>query len=385
MTKVAFLPTLFLLALLAVAYLWKPARAGGDGASPLPAGPVCSSRPAGTRWDPDGVSYAAAGEYGRSEDTWIGSAVDLSYSEGRAYLLDAGRARVAVLDEDLNAVDAFGRGGHGPGEISDDIDLPFLPRYWQRRFIGSAGARVALYDRREIQVHTADGDLLGQRTWPDDSQMVVYGVRLVSPIPSGGTVVVVDSVDFAGDAPRRIQVWKLEEIRADPVLIAERRLPLPVRSRTLAREARPLAAFADHCLATTDGAGPFLHLTNVVTGASDSLRMPAYEVPNLGEHADDNAVALPFATDQAPDPGDRSPIRWTDLAVDPDGFVWVKKWAPHRSRIVDVIVLDPSDGSWREVSLPAFPRAFIRPGEFLGIVEDPETDEQLVVKYVLQR
>jgi len=258
----------------------------GNGSSVSPhavrsSGPVCASRPAGSRWVPNGGTYSRSAEYGREQGEWFQGTKGVAFGGGRAYLFDTGRGRVTVLDDVLQPLHSFGRTGRGPGEVAPDAHLPFLPRYWTQRFIGTDGTRVALYDRAELQLYGTDGRLIWQRRWPDDSDMVSYGVRSVTPLEDGPVLVLVDSVDFAGPKPRRLQMWSVVNEEQAPELLAEREIPIPATDRTLARQARPFMANSGSCVVTSDGAERYLHVVNIRTGAADSLRLPDYEVPGL--------------------------------------------------------------------------------------------------------
>lgn len=349
------------------------------------AGPICDSRPGPSRWLPVGeASYQRSHEYGREADDWLHVVKDVVVDDGLAWLFDAGRGRVVTLDaEDLSPVRTFGRIGEGPGEIARDASVPaMMSYYWTVRFIGANAGLVVLYDRQELQLHTDEGELLWQRPWPDDSNMFRWGVQNVDLFDDGTVLVMADSVDASDRGVRPLRVLGVTGPDEDPVLFGERlvRLPWPPPR---SRGAVPSMSSHGPCVVTTDGAESYLHLLNVRTGAVDSLGMPPFEVPALG---DDEGVVIPGVSRRDPARGnDPVPIRWIHLIVDPDGTIWVRKWTPYGSGIVDVAAVDIDDGSVAEFSLPAFPWAFAGPGAYLAVETDPETDELLSTRYTLSR
>lgn len=353
------------------------------------AGPICESRPGPSRWPPgEGASYEPSHEYGRGADDWLHVVKDVVVDDGVAFVFDAGRGRVVALNtEDLTPVRTFGRIGEGPGEIAREASVPAMMFYRPTlRYIGAEGGRVVLYDRRELQLHTDEGELLWQRPWPDDSNMMLYGIQNVDVLDDGTVIVMSDSTEMVGPNPRRLRVSSVTGPREEPVLLRDRTLDLPLTT-TRNRQANPVMASRGTCVVTTDGAEPYLHLLDVRTEAVDSLRLPTFEVPDV---EDEEGVVIPGMARRDPaEIDDRDVIRWVDMVVDPDGTIWVRKWVPRWLRYepgnVNVVAVDIDDGSVTEFSLPAFPWAFAGPGAYLTVEEDPETEELLLKRYSLSR
>jgi hypothetical protein len=75
--------------------------------------------------------------------------------------------------------------------------------------------------------------------------------------------------------------------------------------------------------------------------------------------------------------------RWTEMAIDPDGHLWIRPWTrpSEREGPVAAYRLSMADGRVQRETLPAFPQAFGRPGVFYSVEKDPDTDELLLVMY----
>lgn len=282
----------------------------------------------------------------------------------------------------------YGRRGDGPGEYSGARYFSFLPRYWDFSFVGAAGQTVAIYDGRDLEVYDVSGEFVNHMR-VQGTHLFTFGVRYVQPLDRSHSIVVMDSVDLTGERPRRLQTWLVEKegFKQDEVLLWE--VPLlwqkgPAGTQVLAREARPFWARRGTCHLASDGASPFLWRYNADDGRLDSLSLPRWDVPEFGDDPDDGFSAALRGLGLDKSSGRDEPtevIRWTDLAVDPDGWVWVKAWTKERGKEIVVFAVSIETGEVIQIKPPFFPRAFGDPGVAYAIEVNPDTDEQLIVRY----
>lgn len=73
--------------------------------------------------------------------------------------------------------------------------------------------------------------------------------------------------------------------------------------------------------------------------------------------------------------------KWTNLAVDPEGFVWIEPWRPPSQidSAVRALILNPRTGAVDSVRVPRFPEAFLPSGQFISLTMEGST--LLVEKY----
>lgn len=345
--------------------------------------PGCTSRASGSRWLNTSEGFQVRGMYGKEEGHWLATVAGVAYEGGRLFVFDEGRPAILELSKDLSLVREFGRRGAGPGEITDGIFRPFLLPF-DYNFLGFDGQSVVIYDRREVEVFTPNGEHKYQIALPDDSHPWSFGVRYVRPYGNDRLVYVNDSIDWTDRLPRRFQVWQIDGVsrREPPELLWEIPVPwggaLAGRQRA-ARTARPLWAAHGECQIATDGTGKFLFKYDRVTGVLDSVPLPTWEVPAFGEDPDDKSISLPGVVNLSGEPA--ALVRWTDLMVDPDGYAWVKAWTTRKGGEVVIFGVSLETGSVTRVVAPAFPRAFGEPGRFYTVEHDSATNAPIIVLY----
>jgi len=71
--------------------------------------------------------------------------------------------------------------------------------------------------------------------------------------------------------------------------------------------------------------------------------------------------------------------RWSDLRVDPDGHVWLKRWESRASEARDdwVLMVD-GNGNLEDLRVPRFPDAFGPSGGVVRVREDEQTEVPIV-------
>lgn len=82
--------------------------------------------------------------------------------------------------------------------------------------------------------------------------------------------------------------------------------------------------------------------------------------------------------------GPTARIRWEDLVVDPSGAAWVRQWSSDATAPARVAIVDLRDGGIRDVTVPAFPRAFGDSGTYFA-VEQATLTESYIVSYTVGR
>jgi len=346
------------------------------------AGQGCDAVEAGSRWVAAAAGAVRTHAYGSGE-TWIATLAGVATVPGKVLLFDEGKPSVSQLSPTLALLREFGRAGGGPGEISGGMNLQLIAELTDYNLVGGDRDRIVVYDRRDIEVY----DSLGTPKYsvpfaPSGSWL--YGLRHVQPLDDSALIAVVDSVDFTGRRPRRLQAWVITG--ASPShsqrLLWEFPVPgdtgaaLTVRNR---RVSRPLWGRVDRCQVASDGASRILLRYDEQTGRGDSLILPDWRIPRWGRHRGDRSgLNVGGRVTQQPRPA--SLARWSDLVVDPDGWAWVRAWTADPTE-VRVFAVSLGSGRVVEVRPPAFPRAFGEPGVFYSTTRNRETREALLIRY----
>lgn len=355
-----------------------------------------------TRWVPgDSGRYRRTHVYGREEGTWIGALGGVRRGEAGIGLFDHQAGRIHVVDDSLRPRARFGRIGEGPGEMQASMIGPWFPRYWSRNPIAVGDSTVVVYDGERAEIFTLEGAFEGSVRLGGGHASIAYGVRHLDLLSDDSLLVAVDSIDFERGGRRVYQSWLVtgwggtgrsdgaggrpaETVRREVVWARE--LPPKPTLRLRPRQPRPFWASRDGCLAFSDGRSPYVHRFDLATGRADSVALEPWPVPALGEDPDDGASLSIGGREVGEGDGGFDPIRWVDLAIDPDGLIWIEGW---RTRASDeppiVLVVDPVRGETFRVPVPGFPRAFGEPGVIYVAEEHPGTEEHVLVRYELGR
>ena len=119
---------------------------------------------------------------------------------------------------------------------------------------------------------------------------------------------------------------------------------------------------------------------------TDSIALPEWQVPAFGELSSDHQVMSLGGRNVQPEPQAPALLsRWTGLIVDPDGHAWIRAWRESREDFEVFVVSLASGESRRLMNPPGFPTAFGPPGVFYTAREKPETDEQHLARFKVER
>jgi hypothetical protein len=202
-----------------------------------------------------------------------------------------------------------------------------------------------------------------------------------------------DTLDVGGSGRHRLQTWTIagdgRRLAAEITLV-----PPPLTATTFrlgARQARALWTAEGGCVAMSDGGSPWIVRMDAGTERLDSLRLPRHDVPPY-DPADDERFSselgrLSGSLRGRASGARRMPptqlMRWSEIIIDPDGFLWVRPWRAPSDPPGEVPVLRVSlaDGRVEQDRVPAFPQAFGPPGVFYSVEKDGDTDEVVLVMY----
>ncbi len=347
-----------------------------------------TTHPVRSPWVPDGESSLERdGIYGLEVDDWMAAVGGIGLEGERLFVFDGGDPRVIVLAANtLEPLGEFGRVGQGPGEF-EESRLFFPPRYWDFGFLDASTHGVAVYDREAVEVFDPSGTLItrfgGLRGSP------LFGTKFISLLDQEHLLIGFDDFDRTGTRPRRLTtVLVSPEGRRElhGILVAEP--PKPGQGAVIVpgRQARPLWTRRGACVYSLDGASPFFVRYDLRTARADTLPLPDWTPPeNTAREADtrrsvEQAVRARSGF-RASLPGPTVLMRWTDLQVDPAGYVWVERWRDDWTAQSEVVIVDPASGDWHEVTVPTFPKAFGPGGVFYGIERIPATDQTAITRY----
>lgn len=339
---------------------------------------VCEARPT-SRWSGGASGYRRDGSFGTDPDQWLQAATGiLADDRGEVLVHDGVEGVVHVLTPALWHVRQFGRRGGGPGEFAPLSPMFLMGWDFLHRFVASDGAAVFVFDG-VVREYSRTAEFI--RTRADLRQHgpgPIYGVRSLHA--AGGRLYY--AVDALTSNQRHLETWELGEGKA--VLRHRLRLAMPPRVggriRTVGQEARPVWAAQGDCAVLGDGSSRWLLRLNLVSGAVDTLRLPAHHVELRGRR--DIPPPLRDRWGAAPDP--TAVWRWREISVDPDGHVWVNPWRPAGEGDFTVYRIDPP-GRVHEERVSAFPHAFGPPGVFFSRERSGSSHEVVVVRLTAAR
>lgn len=369
--------------------------AAQGGTAAAVAGPVataCAFSPAPSRWA--GGPYARAAVYGR-EPGWLSSVTGIAATaSGRVAVLDGTAARVVVLDGPLRVVREFGRRGGGPGELAPSALMGMQGLQRTFNHLEATDTALFVYNANGISVFSWDGRFRGQYGGLTGGYIAPFTLRAMQAAPRG-VLYGYDTLDMTGRRGHRLQTWvALGDDRRR--LVAEVPMtPPPMRGTTFqvgTRQARALWAARDGCAVLSDGGSPWVARVDAGTGRVDTLPLPRHDVPPYDPAVDDRLSERMSRLGgalggRARVSGGMAPTllaRWTEMAIDPDGYLWIRPWTPPDAREGQPVAayrLSLRTGAVERAALPAFPQAFGPPGVFYAVEKDPETDEILLVMY----
>lgn len=367
---------------------------GGDGrgarakrAATLQRTNACAYREAGSRWAPRGGRYRLAAEFGgRAGEELVDLWGIAATPSGEIAAYDNGGERILRLDRELRMTGSFGRKGRGPGEIfyvdqavphgdwiaADDTSLVVLDLNAMSRF--DTSGVFSRYPGRQLPSRIEVRRIALRRG------RVVYALDHLRR-PSG---------------ERSIQTWRMEPSGQPTLLRTDSMPPLStahgrITMGSFALQAQPLWATRGRCAFISDGAGDWVLRVDLDANRADTLGLPHREPAELTREDERRLGMLREGVARVTHrrSGNAEPtahIKWADVRVDPDGYVWLEPWRFSRpdDEPIRAWVVNPATGAVDSVAVPDFPAAFLPGGAFVAKARDPATGVWLLCKYVLE-
>lgn len=382
-----------------VLWLYGPANQGDSRQRPDPAlmefegggddAEACRSRRGGSRWARAG-EYRRAGTFGGSEDQWLTADMGTAVGPGgRLFVYDPEAPRIVSLTPDLASVRYIGEEGPGPGQLES---VPaFTVRGKGRDWLARGDSTIYVYHGRAISEFTPDGRYVGDVasfrppgsfltlhsiafSRSDSSLLYAHDPRSAVSSRRGETAFTTWRVD--GDGLVRLFDVKLPALPAGAMSA----------SFTGPNEALPLWDVHQGCVAATDGAEPWIVRFQLSSGRIDTLPLPDVEPApaTVPERTRRSMERMQYMRGRGggglPEPAARA--RWDAMSVDPDGHLWLLPARDERQGPpFDAVVLSLETGETTARTVPAFPRAFGRPGEFYSVRRDTTLDVAVVERW----
>ncbi len=352
----------------------------GVDAPPSVDAPRCDVSSTASSWAVAARDHELVVEYGVASgqelvDVWGLTAT----SDGTVLVWDAGSTRIVRLDSDLEFLGTSGGQGRGPGEFVYQQSV-------HGKWIATNDSTFLVigFSTGILSEFALDGSFLRYPTLAPPFPIPIRGVEYFR----GHLVYGVDVIDRDGGT-RSLETWRLESrqphtlLRTDPMPTLPESRGRPVQDQF---QADPLWALGDRCIYVSDGSGPWVLRADLVTGGSDTMVLPDLPVPSetdleLWHDMLMDARSFGVAPKGIETVGATAPVRWADLRVDPEGFLWIERWRPpsYRGDSVTALVIDPHSGLLDSVRLRRFPDAFLPGGEVVSVVE--EVDGLRLEKY----
>jgi hypothetical protein len=209
------------------------------------------------------------------------------------------------------------------------------------------------------------------------------------------------SVDqIARDTGARVlETWRLEQHQPHTLLRVDTMPPVPLwRGQPLSGtlyfdQANPLWTFDGHCAYVSDGGSDAMLRIDLASGRADTIRLPSWPIPERTAedtelldrmHAEVKAMG---GDPRGPDVDPTLRVKWVNIVLDPDGFVWVEPWRPYsyRDQPLTALVVDPTTGAVDSVRVPRVPAAFLPDTGFVALVSDASLDIPIVERYETRR
>jgi len=348
---------------------------------------VCVPEATESRWAPSEASYSVTASFGSDLEASPGL-VDvwgLAASPTGVLVYDAGATRVLEFDAELEPTAEYGRRGSGPGEFR-------YQRMGHGDWLAATDSSFFVLEYRGISEFRIGGDF---KRFVSQSFVNVETVDAIAPFNSG-LLFGSDRID-RGTGARSLQFWVVPlDGKGGPEVWRTETLPTLPGSRgryvrgDFAGQGEPLWAATDSCLFVSDGSSPWLlRVGPGVPPPADTVPLRALQPPEpTREDERELARRRTMAAGVGINVGHEglkptAPARWSSMAVDPDGFLWIELWHPVASRDDPrrVLVVNPATGESREIVVPRFPDVFLDDGSFVSRTFDPELRVQVLVKY----
>ncbi|RMH21710.1 MAG: hypothetical protein D6701_02115 [Gemmatimonadetes bacterium] len=362
----------------------------GDGAGSWDFDPtVCAPSASMSRWAPPEASYSLTATYGRGEDEALMDVWGIAAAPSGVLVYDAGATQVLEFDTALRPTAVYGREGSGPGEFS-------YQRAIHGDWLAADGARFFVFEYRGISQFKIGG---GFQRFVSRRVEFPETVGAIAPF-DGGLLYASDRIDRQ-TGERSLQFWFLSlDGESEAKLWRTQPMPrLPGAGGRYVRgvfvgQGEPLWSSSGSCLFVSDGSSPWLlRVTADAKGGTDTIPLPALSPPEPTEEDERElarlraraaAVGINTGSDGLKP---TAPARWSSMAVDPDGFVWIALTAhlASQDRPRRVLVVNPATGASREVVVPRFPGVFLRDGSYVSLWHDPEWGAAVLEKYSSSR
>jgi hypothetical protein len=338
--------------------------------------PSCAARDGGSRWEPSPArQYRAKEEFGRGTNGPFADIQSVVVAKDTVYANDSKSSVVTVLRPDLKLVHRI------------DLRVPsqgmgmLMGVMSGRRFLDVTDSAVYVYDGRRVNAFSHAGASLGETrlipaAFPPFS---IIGIQAVGPNLLFG-------VDSVSPDERHLQLWSVPLKGGAATLV-----PFDVALRgpeggvmVLGRnKPRPLWAASGRCVIASDGENEWVLRHALDSRTADTIRLPRLEMQAQADGDDDgkarellgalqarrgvksNTVAVPGA-------GGTGVLRWTDMIVDPDGYLWIElRRQPNDAKAsARVYRVNLATGAVEKDVVPAFPAAFGPPGSYYARATD---------------
>jgi hypothetical protein len=274
---------------------------------------------------------------------------------------------------------SFGREGRGPGEFAVRGETR-VQTHGRASWLDVSGDTVAVFDGNDVQWFTRTGDYWGHaRALHDMFKGLLFFSKRIRVV-SGGVLVDVEQRTGVSWTPepqaRPYGIWFVGETSFRRTFAVE--LPPLPREKNGAqyqslREAQPLWDLTQRCVVVSDGSSPWLWVAALDETFVDTLQIPLPQ-REARESEDEATLMRRMGASRRRSIPPALPLHVRDLAIDPDGWVWLLLLPaePGLAEGLEVLRVPIGRGEAVVDTVPAFPVAFGPPGTFYGIVRDSD-------------
>jgi hypothetical protein len=143
-------------------------------------------------------------------------------------------------------------------------------------------------------------------------------------------------------------------------------------------QAGPLWDLYGRCAVVSDGGSDHLLLARLDTVVIDTVGLGELPEPDNSTGSEADILKQMGRGEKVPDPTLRK--RFSKIIVDPTGWVWMELWKRRPAGEPSVVVrLNIASGEVVRDTVPAFPHAFVGPGQYVGVRSTLDGDEELVL------
>jgi hypothetical protein len=316
----------------------------------------------------------------------LGPIAGLSADGGVLLAFDVGSDAVLVLDSALRRSGAFGRKGKGPGEFDTRGATSFPAPGGNKDWVAGRGDSVIVYDGTRLGLFDGSGRF--QRYLVREPMEIgispgLHRIRLLDGkllFGAGGH----DPMSRARPGkPARWELRRYSGSRRTETLLS---LDLPDLPKyggapfSGPGQAQALWDANRACAVASDGSSPFVVVRELASGRVDTLAVSLPPSSQPDDDAEMRELMKQMGQNRGPLPDATSPMRVRDLAIAPDGMIWLLPRTGARPPVgpVEVLLIDPRTGRVRQDTVPAFPRAFGESGTYYGVARDGDDVQRIV-------